>query len=66
MPSQELGAPAVKKFDMETWLPARKFWGEVRTIGELCRPSHGRVSVFDVVTFCHCFQSLCVCVFEDT
>jgi len=29
MPSQELGAPACRKYDMETWMPAKQFWGEV-------------------------------------
>jgi seryl-tRNA synthetase len=29
MPIQELGAPAARKFDMETWMPAKEFWGEV-------------------------------------
>jgi len=36
MPTEELGAPAYRKYDMETWLPAKQFWGEVRKklIGE--------------------------------
>jgi seryl-tRNA synthetase len=29
MPSQELGAPAYRKYDMEAWLPANQFWGEI-------------------------------------
>ncbi|ELT87686.1 hypothetical protein CAPTEDRAFT_223331 [Capitella teleta] len=29
MPTQELGAPATRKFDMEAWMPAKKFWGEI-------------------------------------
>ena len=29
MPSEELGAPAYKKYDVETWLPATKHWAEV-------------------------------------
>ena len=29
MPSQELGAPASRKFDSEAWMPAKKFWGEI-------------------------------------
>ena len=29
MPSQELGAPAYRKYDIETWLSAKQFWGEV-------------------------------------
>ena len=30
MATHELGAPAYRKFDMEAWMPAEKFWGEVR------------------------------------
>lgn len=29
MPSQELGAPAHKKYDIESWMYARKMWGEI-------------------------------------
>lgn len=29
MPTAELGAPANRKFDMEAWMPAKKFWGEI-------------------------------------
>jgi len=29
MPSQELGASAYRKYDMEAWLPGKEFWGEV-------------------------------------
>ncbi|CAI9723059.1 serine--tRNA ligase, mitochondrial-like [Octopus vulgaris] len=29
MASQELGAPASRKFDYETWMPAKGFWGEI-------------------------------------
>lgn len=29
MPSEELGAPAYQKYDMEAWMPGRKAWGEV-------------------------------------
>ncbi|KAK3107009.1 hypothetical protein FSP39_004889 [Pinctada imbricata] len=29
MPTQELGAPAYQKYDIETWMPALKFWGEI-------------------------------------
>jgi seryl-tRNA synthetase len=29
MPTQDLGAPAYKKYDMEAWMPGRKSWGEV-------------------------------------
>ena len=29
MPSHELGAPAYRKIDIETWMPYKQFWGEV-------------------------------------
>ncbi|KAI8854076.1 Seryl-tRNA synthetase [Chytridium lagenaria] len=29
MSSEELGAPAYKKYDMEAWMPARNDWGEI-------------------------------------
>lgn len=29
MPTQELGAPAYRKFDIEAWLPAIDWWGEI-------------------------------------
>ena len=32
MPSEELGAPAYKKYDIEAWMYAKKIWGEVGTL----------------------------------
>ncbi|KAI9347395.1 hypothetical protein DFJ73DRAFT_454582 [Zopfochytrium polystomum] len=29
MPTEELGAPACKKYDMEAWMPGRESWGEI-------------------------------------
>lgn len=29
MPTEELGASAYRKYDMEAWLPGRQTWGEV-------------------------------------
>jgi seryl-tRNA synthetase len=29
MPTEELGAPAYRKFDIETWMPGMQKWGEV-------------------------------------
>lgn len=29
MPTEELGASAYRKYDMEAWLPGRRAWGEV-------------------------------------
>lgn len=31
MPSEELGASAYMKYDIEAWMPGRGSWGEVRT-----------------------------------
>ena len=31
MPTSELGASAHKKYDVEAWMPAKGFWGEVNT-----------------------------------
>lgn len=30
MPSEELGASAHRKYDIEAWMPGRKLFGEVR------------------------------------
>ena len=35
MPTEELGAPAHRKFDIETWMPGRGFWGEVSKEGNM-------------------------------
>jgi len=32
MPTQELGASAYRKYDMEAWLPGKQFWGEVSCV----------------------------------
>lgn len=32
MPTQELGAPAFRKYDIEAWMPGRESYGEVRII----------------------------------
>lgn len=29
MPTEELGASAYRKYDMEAWMPGRQKWGEV-------------------------------------
>lgn len=29
MPSEELGAPAYRKYDIEAWMPGNQFYGEV-------------------------------------
>jgi seryl-tRNA synthetase len=32
MPSEELGASAYRKYDMEAWMPGRGGWGEVSSL----------------------------------
>lgn len=29
MPTEELGASAYRKYDMEAWMPGKNVWGEV-------------------------------------
>ncbi|KAK2145396.1 hypothetical protein LSH36_685g01023 [Paralvinella palmiformis] len=29
MPAHDLGAPAYRKYDIEAWMPAKEFWGEI-------------------------------------
>lgn len=33
MPTQELGLPAYRKFDIEAWMPGRGRYGEVNALG---------------------------------
>lgn len=33
MPTEELGLPAYRKFDIEAWMPGRGKFGEVRGVG---------------------------------
>ena len=44
MSTEELGAPAYRKFDIEAWMPAVGFWGEV--------------SLFDVYVMRSVFRSI--------
>lgn len=32
MPTEELGASAYRKYDMEAWMPGRQTWGEVSSL----------------------------------
>lgn len=32
MPTQELGASAYRKYDIEAWMPGKNDWGEVSII----------------------------------
>ena len=56
MPSEDLGAPAYRKFDVEAWMPGLKRYGEVH---------------FDPVTFIEemhgilaCFEMYCTMLFR--
>ncbi len=37
MPTEELGASAFRKYDVEAWMPGRGKWGEVRDAGSPLR-----------------------------
>ena len=32
MPTQELGAPAHRKYDIEAWMHGKNIWGEVSVV----------------------------------
>lgn len=46
MPTQELGAPAYRKFDIETWMPAKELWGEVHVMRVAFDTSTDHFNVF--------------------
>lgn len=46
MPTQELGAPAYRKFDIETWMPAKELWGEVHVMRVVFDTSTDHFNVF--------------------
>jgi seryl-tRNA synthetase len=35
MPTEELGSPAFRKYDIEAWMPANQFYGEVFSLSFL-------------------------------
>ncbi|XP_060074679.1 serine--tRNA ligase, mitochondrial-like [Ylistrum balloti] len=45
MPTHELGAPAYRKFDIEAWMPAMDFWGEVN--GTACAVPRMVMAIFE-------------------
>lgn len=45
MPTQELGASAHRKYDIEAWMPGRGRWGEVSELLKLFRTSSDILSV---------------------
>lgn len=62
MPSEELGASAYRKYDMEAWMPGRGKWGEVSSLSNCTdyqsrrlhiqyRPQHPKTS--GVLSFAH-------------
>jgi seryl-tRNA synthetase len=43
MPTEDLGAPAYRKFDIEAWMPGRGSYGEVGSL--LCEAAGGSNAV---------------------
>lgn len=62
MPTQELGPPAHRKYDIEAWMPGRNGYGEVRLLKAPHRDLErlGRASRASL----GCAQSGFVCVFQ--
>lgn len=58
MPTAELGAPASRKFDMEAWMPAKQFWGEISSASNCTDYQSRRLHIKyrdanDAARFCH-------------
>lgn len=49
MPTQELGAPAYRKYDIEAWMPGRGSYGEV---SEVCEPPLWHMSSIRFLILC--------------
>lgn len=45
MPTQELGAPAHRKVDMEAWMPNKGFWGEISSTSNCTDFQSRRLSI---------------------
>ncbi|KAI9253340.1 seryl-tRNA synthetase [Helicostylum pulchrum] len=45
MPTEELGASAYRKFDMEAWMPGRKTWGEISSTSNCTDYQSRRLSI---------------------
>ncbi|XP_045163076.2 serine--tRNA ligase, mitochondrial-like isoform X2 [Mercenaria mercenaria] len=45
MPTTELGAPAHRKFDIEAWMPAKQFWGEISSASNCTDYQSRRLSI---------------------
>lgn len=55
MPTQELGAPAFRKYDIEAWMPGRESYGEVRKIVAVLNDvSNLDSSALDFICICIC------------
>ena len=50
MPTQELGPPAYRKYDIEAWMPGRNIYGEVGLLMMLLTPTCDSCSKYDAVT----------------
>lgn len=46
MPSEELGASAARKFDIEAWMPGRKMFGEVSSASNCTDYQARRLSLY--------------------
>lgn len=45
MPPCDLGAPAYRKFDIESWMPGRKMWGEISSCSNCTDYQSRRLSI---------------------
>lgn len=52
MPSEELGASAARKFDIEAWMPGRKIFGEISSASNCTDYQARRLSLY---FFCAAF-----------
>jgi len=54
MSPDELGNPATRKFDIEAWMPGRKFWGEISSCSDCTDYQSRRLDIRDSnERFCH-------------
>jgi seryl-tRNA synthetase len=72
MPTEELGASAFRKYDMEAWMPGRGTWGEISSTSNCTDYQSRRLSIryrpkyqqqFDHHTlFCHTLNGTAIAV----
>lgn len=71
MPTEELGASAYRKYDMEAWMPGRATWGEIsstsnctdyqsRRLSIRYRPKHHQKD--ENTRFCHTLNGTAIAV----